>query len=236
MPKVNELIINGRSTSDLPFFCAVEENSAPTRASKKNRLHELDMVNGAVVQTINAWSTVSKKYQFYLHDATKSDVRNLKAFVGYSGWFTPADDPGIRYIYMDTAFSSEPLDEFNGYTITVTFTCEPFEYEPESETTLGGSLVNHTNAPMYPKITITAATTSSTYLQIGSERMTFLNGINGTITIECKHGIQDVKNNLGASINNQVRGPFFEILPGTHSVTKGTGITTVKILNRWGWL
>lgn len=236
MPKLNELIINGRSTSDLPFFCAVEENSAPTRASKKNKYHDLDMVNGAVVQTINAWSPIPKTFQFYLKEVTKSDVRKLKEFIGFSGWLTSADDPDIRHVFIDASFDSEPLDEFNGYTVTVTFTCEPFEYEPESETTLGSSVVNHTNAPMYPKVTITAATTSSTYLEIGSERMTFPNGFNGTITIECKHGIQDVKNSLGASINNQVRGPFFEILPGTHTVTKGTGITTVKILNRWGWL
>lgn len=236
MPKLNELIINGRSTSDLPFFCAVEENPAPTRANKKNKYHELDMVNGAAVQTINAWSTIQKSFRFYLHNITKADVRKLKAFIGYSGWFTPADDPGIRHVFINTSFDAEPLDEFNGYTITVIFTCEPFEYEPETEINLGSSIVNHTNAPMYPKITITGATTASTFLQIGSERMTFPNGFNGTITIECKHGIQDVKNSLGASINNQVRGPFFEILPGTHSVTKGTGITTVKILNRWGWL
>lgn len=236
MPKYNELIINGRSTGDLPFFCGVVENSAPTRAEKKNKYYELDMVNGAVVQTIDAWSTIPKSFLFYLYDVTKADVRKLKEFIGFSGWFTSADDPDIRHIFINATLDSEPLDEFNGYTVTVNFTCEPFEYETEKEKSLGSSIVNHTNAPMYPRITITGSTTSSTFLQIGTQRMTFPTGINGKAIIECKHGIQDVVNGSGTKMNSKVRGPFFEIFPGTHPVTKGTGITAVSILERWGWI
>lgn len=236
MPEHNALIINGRSTGDLPFFCGVEENSSPTRAEKKNKYHDLDMVNGVAVQTIEAWSPVPKTYQFYLHDATKSDVRKLKAFIGYNGWFTPFDDPDIRYVFVNAVFSSEPLDEFNGYTVTVTFTCEPFEYEPEKVSALGSSITNHTTAPMYPKIVIAGMVATSTFLQIGSQRMTFPNGIDTSVTIECKHGLQNVFDKTGNKINSKVRGPFFEIPPGIHSVTKGSGITNIQITERWGWL
>lgn len=236
MPQYNELIINGRSTGDLPFFCAVEENSAPTRAEKKNKYHDLDMVNGLAVQTIEAWLPVSKIYRFYLHDATKADVRKLKSFIGYAGWFTPFDDPNIHYNFVNAIFESEPLDEFNGYTITATFTCEPFEYEPERTSTLGSSIKNHTTAPMYPKIVIAGMIATSTFLQIGNQRMTFPSGIDTKVTIECKHGLQNVLDKTGNKMNSKVRGPFFEITPGEHAVTKGTGITKVEITERWGWL
>lgn len=235
MPEYNELIINGRSTSDLPFFCGVEENSAPTRAEKKNKYYDLEMANGVAVQTVEAWKAVTKAYRFYLHEATKNDVRKLKAFIGYTGWFTPSDDPDIRYIFVNALFESEPLDEFNGYTVTVIFTCEPFEYEPETVSALGATIKNETNAPMYPKITITANTGSSLFLKIGSQTMTFTKGIIGTVIIECKHGMQDIKDSSGKRINSQVRGPFFEILPGSHTVTKSPAITNIQILKRWGW-
>lgn len=236
MPKYNELIINGRSTGDLPFFCGVEENSAPTRAAKKNKYHDLDMVNGLVTQTIDAWNSIEKNYTFYLHEVTKTDLRTFKAFIGYSGWLTPYDDPEIHYIFSNATISSEPLDAFNGYTVNVTFTCEPFEYESEKVVTLGSSITNHTTAPMYPKIVITVNTTSNTFLQIGSQRITFPSGIDTSVTIECKHGLQDVLDKSGNKMNSKVRGPFFEIVPGTHTVTKGTGITKVEITERWGWL
>lgn len=236
MPEYNELIVNGRSTGDLPFFCGVEENSAPTRAEKKNKYHDLDMLNSVAVQTIEAWSSVSKTYQFYIHDATKADVRKLKAFIGYSGWFTPFDDPEIHYVFVNAVFSSEPLDEFNGYTVTATFTCEPFEYEAEKVSTLGSSITNHTTAPMYPKVVITGNVATSTFLQIGSQRMTFPSGVDTKVTIECKHGLQNVFDKSGNAINSKVRGPFFEIEPGTNVVTKGTGITSIQITERWGWL
>ncbi|UJF15057.1 hypothetical protein LZ578_08595 [Jeotgalibaca sp. MA1X17-3] len=235
MPKYNELIINGRSTGDLPFFCGVEENSAPTRAEKKNKYYDLEMANGVAIQTVEAWKAVTKAYRFYLHEATKNDVRKLKAFIGYTGWFTPSDDPDIRYIFVNALFDSEPLDEFNGYTVTVTFTCEPFEYESETTGVLGNSIVNHTNAPMYPKLTLTGNANSSLFVQIGNQKMTFTKGIMGTVTVECKHGLQDVQTGAGKSINSQVRGPFFEVVPGEHAVSKSPGITNIQILNRWGW-
>lgn len=236
MPKFNELIVNGRSTGDLPFFCGVTENSSPTRARNKNKYSDLEMVNGVVVQTIDAWEPIDKSYIFYLYDVSKSDIRVFKSFIGYSGWFTPFDDPDIHYNFVDAVFESEPLDEFNGYTITVTFTCEPFEYESEKVTNLSNSIKNHTTAPMYPKLVIKAKTTSSTFLQIGDQRMTFPNGIDTSVTVECKQGLQNVLDKTGNKMNSKVRGPFFEITPGEHAVTKGTGITKVEITERWGWL
>lgn len=235
MVELNALIINGESTADLPFFCGVTDNSPPARAIKKNKIYELEHVNGAVVQSINAYGLVEKTYNFYLHDVTVANVRRFKSFIGYSGWFTPSDDLGIRYKFINAVPTVEPLDMTDGYRVSVVFTCEPFAYENESVGVLGASIVNHTNAPMYPLIKLTGTTGANTFLQIGNQRMTFTSGINGVVFVECKHGFQDVYTST-SSINNQIRGPFFEIEPGTHSVTKGTGITAVEITKRWGWL
>lgn len=231
----NHLIINGKSTSGFPFFVAVEENAAPTKARKKDRVFSEEHTNGYLRRSIHAYEGVDKRYKFYLHDVDKKQLREFKAFIAPSGWFTPADEDDVKYYYEAVEVSFGVLDAVNGYECEVTFKCQPFALENNPETVqLGNLITNHTNAPMYPFIKITGRSSVETFLQIGSQRMTFKE-IQDIIYIECRHGHQDVWASGMRKINGEVRGDFFEIMPGTHNVTKGSGIQSVEITLRWGW-
>lgn len=232
----NALTINGVSTATLDFDCLVETNSPITMGKKKDILHEGEMVNGVLLQSIEAYEPVEKPYIFYLSNVTKDQARKFKALFDPTGWFTPYDDPNIRHYYYSFTMESEPLDDVDGYRVTVTFLCDPFEYEPEKVVTLGTSIVNHTNAPMFPKLEVLGSVATQQTLTIGAQTMIFKNGIPIRVWVENKLGAQNVTNNSGANINSQVKGPFFVIPPKkTVAVSKTSGITSVKMTTRWGW-
>lgn len=235
----NSLVINGKSTADLPFFVAVEEVPGLTKAQKKDKLYKLDHVNGAVKQSIDAWETVPHKFKFYLHEANRSDLREFKRFIGYEGYFVRYDDPSIHINFLSAIVSSEPLDEFDGYEVEVEFECEPFEYEEEREVDITSQteITNDTTAPMYPKVVVEAASASPMYLSIGHQQLSFPKGLNGKYEIECKHGQQNITNlTTGELANDIARGPFYEIQPGSCAIQKSAGFTSIKMTTRWGWL
>lgn len=237
----NHLIINGRSSADLPFLIAVEKNSAPVKARKKNIYNELDSVSGLVVQTIDAWEPVERNYTFYLYDVTLSDVRLFKQFVGQSGQITPYNDQEMHYNYYSSEIDFETMDEddafHQNYQGTISFICEPFEYEEEQTVTVGSTIVNHTSGPMFPRLTVYGNTNARQTLTIGDQTMIFKRGVNPSITVECKFGEQNAYNQYGNLINSDIIGDFFVIPPdSTVKVTKTAGITKIDMLARWGWL
>lgn len=234
MVRLNEMVVNGKSTDDLPFFCVVEVNDAPKKSIKKDKLYETDFSNGYSRQSVEAFKGYDKTYNFYLHNVEMTDIREFTTFISDTGWFTPSDDRDVKYIYEKSELEFDELDAVNGYVCNVTFTCQPFAMENEHTTDLGSRVFNHTNAPMYPFIEIRGKTGNPTYLQIGDQRMTFKE-IQDVIFIECKHGYQDVYSSGGRKLNNETKGDFFEIQPGENTVMKGQGITSVKITERWGW-
>lgn len=255
------MIVNGRSTDDLPFFCVVETNDAPKKSEKKDDVFETDYADGYAVQKIDAYSGNERVYNFYLHEVTNKEIRQFKTFVPDEGWFTPSDDD-LKFYFVKSLLEFEPLDSVNGYVCVVTFFCQPFGMEEETGTIIGNDamtvvgiewdksssstaehvyylqsasqIINHTNAPMYPLVEIRGATGNETFLQIGEQRMTFKE-IQDVIYIECKPRFQDVWSSGGRKINNEVSGPFFEIQPGENPILKGEGINFIKITERWGW-
>lgn len=236
----NHLIINGRSSADLPFLVAVETNAAPVKAKKKNIHNELEHVNGLVVQTIDAWEAIEKKYTFYLYDVSMRDMRLFKKFLGNTGEFTPYNDPDIHFNFYAVEFVSETQDLLDGYhdnyKIEVTFLCEPFEYEKERWVTNLQSLSNFTNAPMWPRLKLYGNTSGRQSLTIGNQTISLTEGIKEFVEIECKHGHQTITDNFGYEINRQMVGPFFTIpIERDIRVIKTSGITRVDMLQRWGW-
>lgn len=237
----NHLIINGRSSADLPFLIAIETNSAPVKARKKNIYNELDSVSGLVVQTIDAWEPVERIYTFYMYDVTLSDVRRFKQFVGQSGQITPYNDQEMHYNYYSSEIDFETMDEADAfhqnYQGTISFICEPFEYERERTIELGNTIRNYTSAPMYPRLKVYGNTNAKQSLTIGDQTMVFKRGANPSLTVECKFGEQNVYDQYGNLINSDIMGDFFVIPPDSEVVVvKTAGITKIEMLARWGWL
>lgn len=232
----NQLMINGKSTADFPFPIFVEELPGLSMAKKKDKLFETDYQNGYVKQSVSAWESLSLVFKFYLHNVSRSQLREFKKLFVNEGTLVRYDDSDMHYNYLSVNLESEPIAETFGYEVTATFVCEPFEYEQEKEIVVTNKIVNHTNAPMHPLIKVKGNTQAETTLTIGKTTMVFKEGIDTLVEIECKDGYQNVRDKSGRLINNKIKGDFFEILPGESVVTKGAGITEVKLLARWGWV
>lgn len=237
----NALNINGTSTSSFPFLVIVEVNAAPTMAKSKSIFTDIPLASGRVKQTINAHEIVEKKYDIYLHHVNMDQVRQFKKILKDEGWFTSYDDPNIKRYYDEVRFESETLSAIDGYHIHVTFYCDAYEYEPEVTKNLTGvsTLNNHTNAPMFPKITLTVTGTEDKWIRINGTQMTFKINEPGTIVIECKDRKQNVTfvRNAGGTItiNSKTIGGFPIILPGNNSIAKSSNVTKLEMLCRWGW-
>lgn len=238
MLKENALIINGKSTSDLPFYVAVEEVPSMNITTKKDKIYDLPHVNGMLVSSINAWSAVVEEFTFYLYEATPSDLRAFKAFVGTQGTYSRYNDPNIHRKFIATEITSHPIDLVGGYAIVVSFTCDPFEYEEEQVITLqdGARLINHTTAPMYPRLEFSITSIKDSFIEIGKQKMTF-EVMSENVVMECMHGYQDVYEKYGGKkLNGSTRGEFFEIQTGDNLVRLGRGISQIRMTTRWGWI
>lgn len=227
------MIINGKSTYNLPFYCVVEELDPPQKAKRKDKLFETEHGTGYMKQTVDAYEPVERKYMFYLHNVQWGDIQMFKDFIADSGWFIPFNEK-YRYDYLKSELEFAKLDAVNGYEVDVTFYCQPFAYEDEVSKKLGTKLYNETNAPMQPKFEIRGTSGQPSYLKIGEQTMHF-KSLPGVIYIECKHGHQDAWSSGGRKVNNLIKGDFFEVPPGVHEVEKGQGITEVTITERRAW-
>lgn len=235
--KLNELIIDDVSTLDLSFEVFVEETDGFNFSKKKNQLIETEYMTGAIKHEIKAWSTIEKNYTLYCPFTLLKDMRKLKAWAKDNGKLRTPDEPDVYYQILDVIMEPTKVDPISGYRIKITFITEPFGYETsETEKTYrnGQQLVNETNAPMYPKIIVNGQSNSEVSLSIGEQTL-YLKRLHNKVTIECKPLQQNVFNESGAITNGILRGDFFEIMPGEHTIAL-SGIDSINILERWAWL
>ena len=238
MIEYNKLILNGKSSADFPFLVAVEEMPGLVRADKKDKFYQQDYVNGVVKQSVEAYDVIELNFKFYLFEVSRQQLREFKLWIGDSGKLVRYDDPDMHYVYQHVSVSSEPVDMIDGYEVEAKFKCEPFEYEKETTLKIasGFNLINHTNAPMYPRITFTANTTTPLTITIGKQTVYFNKGVNGTYTIECKHTKQNVIDQNGVYRNDEMRGDFFTVpKQSTSTITYSSEITSFEMITRWGW-
>ncbi|MFN0602708.1 hypothetical protein [Facklamia hominis] len=238
MIKLNSLILNGESSADFPFLVAVEEVPGIVRANKKDKIFKTDYASGAMKQSVDAYDTIDLQFVFYIHDVNRNQLRQFKSWFKDGGTLTRYDDPNMHYNYLSVEVESKPLDEVYGYEVTAIFLCEPFEYEEEQTLDITNlkSITNHTNAVMYPKITLTAESSQPMSLVVGQYHMYFHKGLRGEYELECKHGLQNLINKKNGELaNDLVKGRFIEVVPGENTISKTEGFTSIKMLCRWGW-
>lgn len=235
----NALKVNDKSTANLPFPVFVEKNDGFQFPKKKNKLIETEYSTGAIKEAINAWPPIEKTYDLYCPTASLKDMRQIKLWAKDSGKLIAADEPNLFYEILDVSIGNSRIDDISGYRIAVTFVTNPFGYELEQETktyTNGQKIINHTNAPMYPRIVINGNSNVQTSIKIGSQTV-YLKELINKITIESKPLEQNVYDQYNSPINSIMRGDFFEIPEdSTQSIALGAGITSIQVVERWGWL
>lgn len=235
----NALTINGISTADFDFEIKVQQNDGFRMPKKKNKLIETDYITGAIKDNINAYPAIEKVYTLLCMTTDFKDLRKVKAWAKDYGTLTPYDEPDVFYEIIDSSIEHANVDAIGAYQIKITFHVQPFGFELAQYTNVyrnGHVLTNHTNAPMYPLVTVYGTSSEQTSLAIGSQTVYFKQIIE-KLEIECKFLEQDVRDRNNARANSTMRGDFFEIPPGsTNTITLGPGIDRVEILERWAWL
>lgn len=235
----NALKVNDKSTANFPFPVFVEKNDGFQFPKKKNKLIETEYSTGAIKEAINAWPPIEKNYDLYCPTASLKDMRQIKLWAKDSGKLIAADEPDVFYEILDVSIGSSRIDDISGYRIAVTFVTNPFGYELEQKTKTymnGQKIINHTNAPMYPRIVINGNSNVQTSIKIGNQTV-YLKELINKITIESKPLEQNVYDQYNSPINSIMRGEFFEIPEdSTQTIALGAGITSIQVVERWGWL
>lgn len=234
----NALIVNGVSTASFDFKVYVQHNDGFRLPKKKNRLIETEYTTGAIKDNIKAYPPIEKEYTLFCMTKDLKDLRKIKAWAKDYGELIAADEPDVFYEIVDVKIGHSRMDTLPGYQLEVTFTVQPFGFEigQNSVTYYDGHVIaNHTNAPMYPKVTIYGTSNVQTSVRIGDQTI-YIEKLIDKLTIECKYLEQNVFDRNNAKANGVMRGPFFEIPEGTNTVTLGEGITHIEVLERWGWL
>lgn len=239
MTRINELIVNGKSTADFPFDVYVTNNAGYNYAKKKNVLFESTYGTGAAKNEINAYPPIQKSYTIYCPDATLQDMRQITTWAKDEGQLIASDEPDVYYEILDVVITDAPLHDVRGYLVEITFTTMPFGYELFQTTRRivgNGSIFNHTNAPMFPRIDVYGTSASEVQLTIGKQTIK-LRTLDTKITIESKPLEQNVFDKNGRELNSVMAGDFIEIeKDNTSEITMSSQIQRIEILERWAWL
>lgn len=238
MTRINELIINGKSSADFPFTVYVTNNAGYNYAKKKNVLFETTHGTGATKNEINAYPPIQKPYSIYCPSATLQDMREITTWIADEGKLVASDESDVFYEILDVEVSDAPLEATGGYMLDIVFTTMPFGYELTSSIRRfngGESLYNHTNAPMYPRIEVFGTSGSEVQINIGGQVIK-LRELNQKVTIESKPLEQNVYDKDERMINGIMSGDFVEIKEGTNNIiTFSNGIDHIEMLERWAW-
>ena len=238
MTRINELIINGKSSADFPFTVYVTNNAGYNYAKKKNILFEATYGTGAIKNEIDAYPPIQKPYSIYCPTATLQDMREVTMWIADEGKLVASDESDVFYEILDVEVSDAPLEATGGYMLDIVFTTMPFGYEltPSIRRFNGGeSLYNHTNAPMHPRIEVFGTSGSEVQINIG-DQVIKLRELNQKVTIESKPLEQNVYDKDERMINGIMSGDFVEIKEGTNNIiTFSNGINHIEVVERWAW-
>lgn len=239
MTRINELIVNGKSTADFPFEVYVTNNAGFNYAKKKNTLTETLYGSGAIKNEVNAYPPIQKPYTIYCPNATLQDMREVTAWVADSGRLIASDESDVFYEILDVEITDAPLHEVRGYEVEVIFTTMPFGYEhnQQKKTFANGDVLdNDTNAPMYPRVEVYGTSGSEESVEIGAQIIK-IRELNQKVTIESKPLEQTVLGNNDQELNSVMSGDFFEIeKESSNTITLSSGIDRIEVLERRAWL
>ncbi|SPT61696.1 Phage-related protein [Aerococcus viridans] len=237
--EINQITVNGSSTLDFPFETVVVENGGFTYAKKKNQFVESEYLSGSIKTEVNAWGPIEKSYKLFCYTSEVAKLRAVKLWAKDTGTLISSDEPDVYYEILDVEIEDSKRDGKPYFILEITFTCQPFGFERTQSTRTyrtGDKITNHTNAPMYPLITVFGTSNTQTSIKIGNQTV-YIAKLIDKLTIENKYLEQDVRDRNNAQANNVMRGDFFEIpAESVNTITLGNGIDRVEILERWGWL
>ena len=135
MIQFNALEYNGVKTSDFSFKVYVEVNDGINIPQRKTKIITTDQMHGALIKSSDNYSTIEKKYKFYVQGATLQEMAPLFKWLNssindnglslsnhHTNYLKPYDNPGRYYNVLKVIVGNAYVDEFDGYEFDVTFT------------------------------------------------------------------------------------------------------------------
>ncbi|AIR82939.1 phage tail protein [Staphylococcus epidermidis] len=253
MIQFNALEYNGVKTSDFSFKVYVEVNDGINIPQRKTKIITTDQMHGALIKSSDNYSTIEKKYKFYVQGATLQEMAPLFKWLNssindngfslsnhHTNYLKPYDNPGRYYNVLKVIVGNAYVDEFDGYEFDVTFTCQPFSYSDGSldDTQLTvvfpemRTITNTSGIHMYPQLEIETINHNDSLVTIGEQTIHIVAPDN-YLAIECFPGQQNVSDKNGLR-NECMIGEFFKIPPGEHGISATDNISKITINCRWG--
>ncbi len=240
--KIGTLTFHGKTSSSYGMIVSGAGTFNPAEPDKT--AYSVPGRNGDIIQDNHRFKNIDVTYPAFIAKQFQSQVQNIRSWIYGSGTESYAeltdnfDTTHFRYA-IGKSVNFEPVWENTAANMSITFNCKPQRFLTSgtsySMISSGGTLANPTQFTSKPIIQVRGVTNGAT--------ITFSNagmGVTGTMTatddeagivfIDCeKMCIYDSGDNMR---NGLFSGDFFEILPGTTTVTH-SGFTYVRIAPWW---
>ena len=224
--KVNDFTTTGLRNCVVVDFGTIR--SATPRFSEQTKPYGM---NGSYNQEDGAFEDYERTIRVFFERFSDlaTLVEKLKA-VGNKLEFSYQPDSVFYADLLDTEITPKGM---YGWELAIKLDMQPFRYQKNSEPvvlTSPGTITNPGSVYSEPIIDIEGSGDVS--LTIGQKTMYLT--VNNKVTIDCRHGKQNIYNATGAVQNTlRKRGGFFEIPTGNSGVTFTGNIRKVTIKPNW---
>lgn len=239
MITVNDLVIDGVSTSSFPFPIIVKEPYTYEMSDSKTQLLEHSGINGAVIQTNKRRPLIRKEYTLQLIEPEEQELQQLLTLLTREGfWLEHAQAKQTRlwcYKVENVLVTKETATLYNCRAV---FVCHPTKYfkELDTQTLTGNGVLRVQGSSLaFPKITVVGQSASETSFTVGNQVIR-LEKLSESLVMHNNPDNPSFKTASGKLI--KWSGDFITIDASkgpTIGVVFGPGITSLKFETVWGW-
>lgn len=231
------LIYNNRATTE--FNLKLENGVTFVSPSKNFELEKIGGLDGEVVTGDGTLNNIVRDFPFTVSSDKKRNVQEIATEL--SNWlksgnewhdleFSGDSDYIYRAIYIDE-YNLDRITNFYG-KVVLSFVCKPYKFlkSGREEIALGTNIINPSNRPSRPKITIKG--TGNITLKIGDALWEFKN-VSGGIVVDTLLNVVTTLDGEGLAWDKTITYPLPKIESGKQLVTKTGTITDIKIIPNW---
>lgn len=223
----------GKYSTD--FNLAISEDISFSSPQIRGNFEEIKGLDGELFLSDNKLKNVPKKFYVLMLDKSIdkiSGVSNwLKSDANWGELETSIDQDYIyQAIFVDEYDFESTAEDYDKAVLT--FVCKPYKFLKTglNEITLGTDIINPTNRPSRPKITIKG--TGNITLKIGDALWEFKN-VSGGIIVDTLLDVVTTLDGKSLAWDKTITYPLPRIAPGKQLVTKTGTITDIKIIPNW---
>ena len=234
---INTFSYLGRESSD--FGLRIEDGLAFSSPERDIQFEEIKGRDGDVIIDNQRLKSIDKSFPvtlFPLPGKTLSQqTSDISNWLKQSVKNTPIEvSSESDYVYMGMYYEKYSIDQFmvRYGKVVLNFKVMPYKFlkSGREEITLGTNIINPTNRPSRPKITIKG--TGNITLKIGDALWDFKN-VSGGIIVDTLLDVVTTLDGKNLAWDKTITYPLPKIAPGKQLVTKTGTITDIKIIPNW---